>query len=70
MTDLINYNVEFYERVRKLLENEIAGKSDSLSRGTCDTLGEYKARSGEVEGLRQAIYLMTKVADELKKEDE
>jgi hypothetical protein len=68
MSDLITENLNYYERLIKLLDKNIDGKSDELGRGACETLSQYKALAGEIEGLRLAKALAKDVAHEMQRD--
>lgn len=69
MANLIDYNVEYYQRVKEHIMKRIVSKSEELSRGACANYAEYKAVSGQIEGLREALQILGFVSDEMIKED-
>lgn len=65
-----NYNLDFYLRLKEAFLKAKVGKAEEVAHGTCESFSDYKAQTGQIEGLNQALYILERVADDLRKEDE
>lgn len=60
-----SFEATLYRDLRRALEEEIASRVDALSTGSARDIGEYKAQTGEIRGLRRAADLAESIHRDL-----
>ena len=59
------YDLLLYRMLKERIDEELQTRIDTLSSGSVQTLEEYKAQTGYIKGLTDALVIAQEVNDKL-----